>query len=339
MLKRLYTILFLCFCLSAARAQFPAHPDSVYTFIKYNSVWSNTIKDWQPVDAGFKKQISQARTVRDTINCFVKVLEQLNDVHSYFIYRGEYFGHYKPQDSATYARLRPVLRRSQTEKEQFSTTMLPGRIAYVRVPAINAFAADEVNRFAQALHDSVVQYSSQKPKGFIVDLRLNSGGNMYPMLAGLGTLLGNTVIGYETDMNGNEVRKWEIQNGNFVTGSYTATAIRHTGKPVFEKLPVAVLTGPVTGSSGSMTTIAFKQRPHTVFIGEPTAEGYTTSNGYFTYGNTLIFLFATSFVADRNKNSYKYAVPVDILIREEDDFDNLLQDPKVKAALQWFKGK
>ncbi len=339
MLKRLYTILFLSFCLSAARAQFPAHPDSVYTFIKYNSVWSNTIKDWQPVDAGFKKQISQARTVRDTINCFVKVLEQLNDVHSYFIYRGEYFGHYKPQDSATYARLRPVLRRSQTEKEQFSTTMLPGSIAYVRVPAINAFAADEVNSFAQALHDSVVQYSSQKPKGFIVDLRLNSGGNMYPMLAGLGPLLGNTVLGYETDMDGNEVRKWEIQNGNFVTGGYTATAIRQTGKPVFEKLPVAVLTGPVTGSSGSMTAIAFKQRPHTVFIGEPTAEGYTTSNGYFTYGNTLIFLFATSFVADRNKIIYKYAVPVDIMIKAEDDFDNLLQDAKVKAALQWLKGK
>ena len=339
MLKRHYTILFLFFCLSAARAQFPAHPDSVYTFIKYNSVWSNTIKDWQPVDAGFKKQISQARTVRDTINCFLKVLEQLNDVHSYFIYRGEYFGHYKPQDSATYARLRPVLRRSQTEKEQFSTTMLPGSIVYVRVPSINVFAADEVNRFAQSLHDSVVQYSSQKPKGFIVDLRLNSGGNMYPMLAGLGPLLGNTVLGYETDMDGNEVRKWEIQNGNFVTGGYTATAIRQTGKPVFEKLPVAVLTGPVTGSSGSMTAIAFKQRPHTVFIGEPTAEGYTTSNGYFTYGNTLIFLFATSFVADRNKNMYKYAVPVDIMIKAEDDFDNLLQDAKVKAALQWLKGK
>jgi len=324
---------------SILKAQFPAHPDSVYTFIKYNSVWSNTIKDWQPVDAAFKKQISQARTVKDTINCLVKVLEQLNDVHSYFIYRGEYFGHYKPQDSATYARLRPVLRRSQTEKEQFSTTMLPGSIVYVRVPSINVFAADEVNRFAQSLHDSVVQYSSQKPKGFIVDLRLNSGGNMYPMLAGLGRLLGNTVLGYEADMDGNEVRKWEIQKGNFVTGGYTATAIRQTGKPVFEKLPVAVLTGPVTGSSGSMTAIAFKQRPHTVFIGEPTADGYTTSNGYFTYSNTLIFLFATNFVADRNKNMYKHSVPVDISIKEKDNFEDLLQDVKVKAALQWMKGK
>lgn len=319
-----------------ALAQFPAHPDSVYTFIKYNSVWSNTIPDWKPVDAAFKKQIAEAKTAKDTMNCFVNILAQLNDVHSYFIYRGNYFSHYKPVDSATHTRLRPLLRQSKEETERFTTAMLPGSIAYVRVPAINAYGEEEVNRFAQMLYDSVAKYIGKKLKGFIVDLRLNSGGNIYPMLAGLGELLGNTVIGYETDREGNEVRKWEIKEGNFFSKDYQATDIKHTAHAALDKLPVAVITGPVTASSGSMTAIAFKQRPRTVFIGEPTADGYSTSNGYFTYGNNLIFLFATNFVSDREKNMYKYSVPVDIPVTGTDDLYDLQRDDKIKAALRWF---
>lgn len=336
-MNRAVSIAIFLFCSHAAVAQFPVHPDSVYTFIKYSSVWSNTIRDWKPVDAAFKKQVAEAKTAKDTMNCFVNVLAQLNDVHSYFIYRGNYFSHYVPVDSATHARVRPILRQSREETERFTTAMLPGRIAYVRVPAINAYGNEEVNRFAQMLYDSVAQYIGQKPNGFILDLRLNSGGNMYPMLAGLSELLGNTLIGYETDMEGKEVRKWEIKEGNFFSNDYQATNIKHSGKPALDKLPVAVITGPVTASSGSMTAIAFKQRPATVFIGEPTADGYSTSNGYFTYGNSLIFLFATNFVADRGKNMYKNAVPVDIPVTGTDDFYDLQRDDKIMAALRWFE--
>lgn len=334
---RFITLLACWFCLLPAKGQFPAHPDSIFTFIRYNSVWSNKIQDWAPVHSSFRKQLEAARNMEDTMNSFIRVLEQLNDVHSYFIYRGKFYGYYQPLDSARHARIRPVLSQANQETDRFTTSFLPGRIAYVRVPAIQAYGADDVNRYARQLYDSVAQYIARKPKGFIVDLRLNSGGNMYPMLAGLGELLGNTVIGYETDRDGKPARKWELVKGNLVSGGYPVTGISAAEKSSLEQIPVAVLTGPVTASSGTMTAIAFKQRPRTIFIGEPTAEGYSTSNGYFTYGNTLIFLFATNFVADRKLQLYTSSVPVDILVTGRDDFYELLRDDKIKTALQWLR--
>lgn len=88
-----------------------------------------------------------------------------------------------------------------------------------------------------------------------------------------------------------------------------------------------------------MTAIAFKGRPNTYFIGEPTADGYTTSNGYFQFTPILILNFATNFVADRNKKVYKTTVNPDLTIYQGDDFDNLLSDTKIKAAIKCLTEK
>jgi carboxyl-terminal processing protease len=122
-------------------------------------------------------------------------------------------------------------------------------------------------------------------------------------------------------------------------GGYQTTKITINPELRFENMPVVVLLGPVTKSSGSMTAIAFKNRPHTLFIGEPTADGYTTSNGYFSFSSNLILNFATNFVADRKMNVYKTTVNPDSYIYQGDNFENLLEDKKVKYAIKWLKAK
>jgi len=62
-----------------------------------------------------------------------------------------------------------------------------------------------------------------------------------------------------------------------------------------------------------MTAIAFKGRSNTIFIGEPTADGYTTSTVYFQFSPNLTMNFATNYVADRNMTIYKSSVNPDIL--------------------------
>jgi len=62
-----------------------------------------------------------------------------------------------------------------------------------------------------------------------------------------------------------------------------------------KKIQVVILIGAVTRSSGNMTAIAFKGRPNTYFIGEPTEKGYTTSNGYFQFAFNLTLNFSTNF--------------------------------------------
>lgn len=159
------------------------------------------------------------------------------------------------------------------------------------------------------------------------------------MLAGLHALLGNQVIGYETDNLGTPVRKWEISEDNLFLEGYQVTQITDYCNKDLSTTPVVVLIGPLTASSGSMTAIAFKQRPNTVFVGEPTAVGYTTSNGYFQFAPNLTMNFATNFVADRNVNVYRTLVSPDKIIEGGDSFDHLMEDDKIITAMKWLKEK
>lgn len=168
------------------------------------------------------------------------------------------------------------------QTNQIRSEVLEKNIAYLLLPGFQAYDREQINRFAKELRSEVNRLAKQKRvKTFIIDLRLNGGGNIYPMLTGLAPLLGDKTIGYETDIEGQVVRKWEIQEGNFAIGGYQTTEVKRRSNPRLQRIPVAVLTGPVTKSSGSMAAIAFRGRPNTILIGEPTAEGYTTSNGYF----------------------------------------------------------
>lgn len=316
--------------------QFPIPVDSVYSFMKRNSVFRNTV-NWEKTDRDFVTCIRSAKTLNDTMNCFVWMLKELNDVHTNIFINNQYYGHYNPVDSATYVRIKPLRERATSEANKPFLSLLNKEYVYVRVPAYSTYDPVQINKFGQALYDSICSYDNKKIKGFIIDLRLNGGGNMYPMLCGISSLLGNTTIGFETDMDGNEVRKWEIKDNNFIIGGYQVTDIKKSCQADHTTIPVTVLTGPMTGSSGSMTAISLKKRENTIFIGEPTAEGYTTSNGYFQFAPALFMNFATNFVADRTKQIYKKSVSPDQTIIGGDNFEDLLKDEKIKAALLWLK--
>lgn len=336
---KLTILLFLgCTFSKTSSAQFPTSIDSLYTFIKYNSVWHNTI-DWKPVDAQFWQQIKTAKTIKDTMACFVGVLRSLNDVHSQIYLNSQYYGHYPVFDDSVLARIRPLHERSIAGTNKVYITILSSNIAYIRVPGISAFGTEKINEYAQIVYDSVSRLAAKNPHGFIIDLRLNGGGNVYPMLTGLSALLGNTTVGYETSIDDSIVRKWSIQQGNFYMDSYAMTSIKIIPQPKLARIPVVVLIGPITKSSGSMTAIAFKKRPNTVFMGEATADGYTTSNNYFQYAPGLVLNFATNFVADRAKTIYKNIVHPDVIINDGDNFDDIRKDVKVQRALQWIKQK
>ncbi|MBM3415635.1 MAG: hypothetical protein FJY20_04135 [Bacteroidetes bacterium] len=336
-MKKIANFVCLIFFLHSARAQFPVHPDSIYVFIKQNSVWRKTVRSWQPYDSLYQSQIKAAKTEEDTVRCFVSVLEKLNDVHSYFIYKNKYYNHFVPVDSFSLAQMQPLLNRSKQEKGRFAVQILKKEFLYIQVPGISAADSVAINFAAQNLYDSIAQFASRKIRGIIVDLRLNAGGNLYPMLAGLSPILGNSVVGYEVDPDSVVARKWKIENGNITMNGQKLTALRQPFNPAFERTPVVVLTGPITASSGSMTAIAFKHRPGTAFFGEATTHGYTTSNGQFRFAPDFIFHFATHFVADRKMNFYQFNVPVDILMEKPDNFDDLMKDEKILTIIKWLE--
>ncbi|RRU69745.1 MULTISPECIES: S41 family peptidase [Stenotrophomonas maltophilia group] len=139
--------------------------------------------------------------------------------------------------------------------------------------------------------------------GWIVDLRDNGGGAMWPMLLGMAPLLRTSVV------NNEDVGSFEAAHGP-QRWTLTATAVQLAGKPLLDfgqsgyvlrqpGAPVAVLFGPRTGSSGEASVLAWRGRPQARSFGQPTA-GVSTGNVVHTLADGSRLLLTTSVMHDRN---------------------------------------
>jgi carboxyl-terminal processing protease len=318
-------------------SQFPVSVDAVYDFIKNNSIHRNKV-DWKKIDPQFSLAVSSAKTLADTMDAFIQVLKALDDVHSQLYLNNQYYGYWHPADAAMENRYSILLAKARETNNSVFGKILDRQFAYIRVPGFNAYGPEEINRLAGTLRDTLEHLGQWPVKGFIIDLRLNTGGNLYPMMSGLGPLLGDGEVAYEVDLGDTIVRTWKLANGNFQINDFPLTNLDSTRLDKPEDSPVVILIGPVTASSGSAVAITFKGRRNTCLIGEPTAKGYTTSNGYFQFAPNLYLNFAVAFIADRKLTLYPTEVDPDIKVEGGDDFENLLKDQKIKRALQWLKG-
>jgi len=300
-----------------------------------NMIAAISVAHYLDIDNGFKERLFAAKTTKDTMKSLVYVFEQLNDVHTQMYLNNQYYGHYPAFPDSVLKTLNPIVERSRQENGTIRTILLKNKYLYISIPGIFA-QGNAVNEYAQTISDSICRYNRQQLKGFIIDLRLNSGGQLSSMVGGLNLLLGNNYLGGAVDALKTEARKFELKKNNFYIGDVQTTSITNTCAHDYSKTPVVVLIGPATVSSGSITAITFKQRPNTFFIGEPTADGYSTGNEYFFFGNSFMINLATEFNQDRKHNIYKNSILPDKFIKAGDDFDKLLNDEKIKAALLWL---
>ncbi|MBL8990978.1 MAG: S41 family peptidase, partial [Phycisphaerae bacterium] len=173
--------------------------------------------------------------------------------------------------------------------------LLDGRVAYLLIPGCPNGDADQLRRWARALNDRVHTLGRQNPVGWIIDLRLNGGGNVWPMLLGLrGILLDGVCM---TSLESASVTSRfgvSATHGAWIDwGSGPQTQLDWAADPPAESTvpgrgTVAVLLGPWTMSSGEALAIALRSAGARTF-GEPTA-GLTTVTNMFPLsdGSTLI---------------------------------------------------
>jgi carboxyl-terminal processing protease len=336
--KKLFFIFVILVFTWGVKGQFPVAVDVAYDFIKTNSIHRYQV-NWNHVDQQFWAAISSAHNLNDTMDAFVQVLKSLDDVHGQLYLHDQYYGCWPTnEEHSAEERLSQLMQKAKATTGKIKCDLLDGQYAYIRVPGFDAYGSEAVDLYSKALRDTIDQWGQKKVKGFILDLRLNMGGNIYPMLNGLGHLLGEGEIAYEVDVSYLLGGIWRIQNGNFITNSFLMTNLEEREVNGLNQIPIVVLIGPVTASAGSVTAITFKGRKNTCFIGEPTAAGYTTSNGYFQFGPDFFMNFAISYMADRNMRFYPSSVDPDITVVQGDDFENLMRDQKIKRALLWLNG-
>jgi carboxyl-terminal processing protease len=331
---RIFFILCISFFSITTFGQLSNSIDSAYQLIKSRSIHANSV-DWKNVDEIFQSNLLNAKNDLDSVNCLLKVFELIKDVHSQIYYKSQVFANYPDFDDSTLKYLMPLVQKSQEQTGIIKTKLLKKKYVYFQLPGIQA-GGDGVNNYAQAISDSLSQYNVKKVKGIILDLRLNGGGQLSSMLAGLYHLLGDAYLGGGVDTARRETRRMELKDGNFFINDIPMTSIKKF-KATFQNKPVIILIGPSTRSSGSITAIAFKGRKNTFFIGENTAQGYTTGNDYFAINENFILNLSTEFNRDRNLMIYENSVPPDQWLRGKDDFENLMNDSKIVAAFNQLK--
>jgi len=211
----------------------------------------------------------------------------------------------------------PAAAREQTSiPTPFTTRRLPeghivtvqGRnFGYVVLPRCSAKDNDGLLLYAADVRRILTDLSAQSPKGWIVDLRGNTGGNMWPMLAGIGPILGDGSVGSFVANDGNV--SWFYQDGK--TGTRNPAGLETVSltlqeEPVLQTpsvAPVAVLVDSSTASSAEAITIAFHGRPASRSFGSRTA-GKSTAVQPFKLDDGAELYLTTAIDADRSGKAY-----------------------------------
>lgn len=177
--------------------------------------------------------------------------------------------------------------------------MLEGQVAYIRVPQVSGRGV----AVADSIHGAIRALDAAGACGWIVDLRSNGGGNMWPMLAGIGPLLGDSIVGSFGDPA--TAGRWLYREGvSFLLKPDgrrdTASAISGPAHRITNaRSPVAILMDGLTGSSGEAIAIAFRGRPNTRSYGSRTA-GAATANRGSRLPDGANMVVTAGYMADRN---------------------------------------
>lgn len=180
--------------------------------------------------------------------------------------------------------------------------------------------------FAQRIQDAIRNSDHPDIIGWIVDLRENGGGNMWPMVAGIGPILGEEIAGYFVDVN-NAHNSWRYKDGASFIDGYSIMTLEAPYELINPNPKVAVLWDGEVASSGEALAISFIGRENTRTFGTATC-GLSTANTGFRLRDKSTLQLATAYMADRNLNLYGGQLIPD----EEAHAGNIIQ-----KAIDWIE--
>ncbi len=302
-----------------------ALPDSLASYLneafdimEKHALYRDSV-NWPELRTRAAKKASAAKSCADCYPALISAISSLGDHHSFFM----------PADASQKWQ---NAGEAETKMPLSSGKMLDNNIAYISMPGVSSGDEKANTYFADQLHKLLEELDRQNPVAWVFDLRENTGGNCWPMLAGIGPLLGEGTCGYFLSPGENPSR-WFYKKGASGIDKKQITRVSRKPYKLKQKLPkVAVLTGPKTASSGEVVTVAFRGRPNCRSFGAPTY-GVSTGNRNFSLRDGAQIFLCTSVYADRNKLAYGGKISPDVLVEPGEN------DPVLQAATKWLLGR
>lgn len=279
--------------------------DEAFAIAKKSSLRRSEIV-WDVVEPKVRALAAGAETSADVYPAIRYLLAQLGDHHSFLM---------PPSQSTQF-------RNGGAQNPAPEVRGLPRGVGYISMPGYSGAEPNAARTYAKQMHDSMANTIASVSCGWVVDLRPNTGGNMWPMLAGLKPFLGGGGLGTFVSPSG-PGPSWVAGQGLGVEPPSTLATL--------ESAWVAVITGPRTASSGEAVTIAFRGRPRTRSFGQPTA-GLSTANGTFPLSDGATIFLTTAIDADRTGQRYGDKVSPDVLV----DATGTDDDP-IPVAIEWLR--
>jgi hypothetical protein len=290
--------------------------------VRHNSIykdsinWAELTKSVEVLSDGILS-VNESQTIIDYV---ISKLREAGDKHSFF---------QNKVNAQKYA-----LKNSITASPM--AKLLKEEVGYISVPGFASVSDTASVHFASKIQSLIRTIDAKYHlKGWIVDLRKDDGGNVYPMIAGLGPLLGEGTLGYFEYPNQRTTNGQSLfyRNGSSGINGIKSVTAHNPYKMKNIKSKIAILVGEGTASSGEMTAICFLGKKNTKLFGQKTA-GFTTANQGFNLANGACLYLATSYMADRTKKKYLDCICPDVTTQENEKGE---LDSTITTALAWIK--
>ena len=305
-------------------------PDSVVNYLnaaldtmERHSIKKNEI-DWQTFRSNIIKKAAGSTTYSQTYPVLEFALKNLGDNHSFFK---------KPEQVVEWNKKSVIPGR---KKWQPPIAVMRDEIAEIRLSSYSSGNTSDNIKHAQDLQNAIQGLDSLNPKGWIIDLSHNSGGNIWPMLAGIGPLVIEGIQGSFYSVDQKKI-PWYYKTGEV---GISDSVILKLPKPYSLKnknAPIAIFISGLTASSGEAILISFKNRRNVRIFGEPTA-GLATANASFYLKDGAQLIITSAIFMDSNDKLYGGQIMPDVDLSElwyyVSGFEHYIM---LQEAEKWFE--
>jgi carboxyl-terminal processing protease len=274
--------------------------------------------DWGAVHAEAHETAAQARSYAGTHRLLNRVLKQAGGKHSHMA-----LSYHLSGAGAALA--------DGSGCPPLPEGMLIRGTAYLSLPRLSRRSGGPLlaRRYVSVGSRLVGKLVVPQPRGWIVDLRQNTGGNMWPMIAAVAGLLDCGVLGHFLFPDGQR-RAWCLNRGYVSLGRKPMARVH--GRPHRrDQVPLAVLISARTASAGEAALVALKAQSPARTFGTATA-GMTTGNITHVLPDGTRLMISTCHYADSVGQMISGPIQPDEQVDPSNDHNALTQ------ALAWIAG-